>query len=464
MQTRSISLPGSIYVRPACRAGLVDVPSGRRDVPEKRRQVMSLAIAILIWICAANLPCFEAACLGQSTNVTLQAATGETVQGTVTAIELDSIKLQTDKQAVELSFEKVDSIETGNQTVAPKKSPTLIELVDGSVFNGDSYSISNRSLTSRLHCGLEISLETRNIEAMRLRTYEDNLELIKQYREIKSDDSREGDAIVLKRDGELTSVEGIAGDFDDGKLEFSIGERTARVAAQKIDTLLFYHAAGRELASPNCELLLIDESRAVARRLKWKDESLIATLVCGEEMTIPLKSISRMNFSLGRAEFLSQMEPTTNDWSALITSAAIVEKLRRMKLARVNESFKGLPLSLKFRPNEDLSFATQIKQFEQGYAMQGGGKLAFSLGGRYRKLTGLVGFDPAASVTGHVKLIVLVDGKAVVEQELIHRTIKNPLQLDIDIKDAKRVVFQVDFQDGRSVGDQLHLVNLKVSQ
>ena len=171
-----------------------------------------------------------------------------------------------------------------------------------------------------------------------------------------------------------------------------------------------------------------------------------------------------MNFSLGRAEFLSQMEPTTNDWNALITSSVIFEKLRRMKLARANESFKGLPLSLKFQPDQDLSFATQIKQFEQGFAIQGGGKLAFSLGGRYRKLTGLVGFDPAANITGHVKLIVLVDGKPVVERELIHRTLKNPIQLDVDIKDAKRVVFQVDFQDGRSTGDQLHLVNLKVSQ
>ena len=431
---------------------------------EKLRPFLSLASAILIWICAADLPCFDTNCFGQSANVTLQTVAGQTAEGSVAGIELDSIKLQTGQQTVEFSFEKVDSILTNNQPVKPETSPTQIELIDGSSFNGDSFSISRGTLSTRLHCGLETEFETRNIEAVRFRTYTDNLDLARQYREIKSDDSREGDAIVLKRDGELTSVEGIAGDFEDEKLEFSIGERTARVAAEKIDTLLFYHAAGRELASPNCELLLTDGSRAVARRLKWKSPSVIATLVCGAEVTIALKSISQMNFSLGRAEFLSQMEPTTNDWNALITSSVIFEKLRRMKLARANESFKGLPLSLKFQPDQDLSFATQIKQFEQGFAIQGGGKLAFSLGGRYRKLTGLVGFDPAANITGHVKLIVLVDGKPVVERELIHRTLKNPIQLDVDIKDAKRVVFQVDLQDGRSTGDQLHLVNLKVSQ
>lgn len=423
-----------------------------------------LAIAILIWSCAADLSCFDKICAGQSTNVTLQTVSGETVQGTVAAIELDSIKLQTGQQTVEYSYEKIDWIETNSPTVSPQKSPKRIELIDGSSFNGDSFSISKGTLTTRLHCGLEFAIETRSVDALRFKTYTDNLDLTKQYREIKSDNSREGDTIVLKRDGELASVEGIAGDFENGKLEFSIGERTARVAEKKIDTLLFFHAAGRELASPKCELLLTDASRAVARRLRWKDRSVLATLVCGCELTIPLSSISRMNFSLGRAEFLSQMKPTTNDWSALITSAVIFEKLRRMKLARANESFKGLPLSLKFQPDQQFSFATQIKQFEEGYAIQGGGKLAFSLGGRYRKLTGLVGFDPAASITGHVKLVILVDGKTAIKRELIHRTMKNPIELDLDIKDAKRVVFQVDFQDGRSTGDQLHLVNLKVSQ
>jgi len=231
-----------------------------------------------------------------------------------------------------------------------------------------------------------------------------------------------------------------------------------------MDAILFYHAAGRELATPTCQIILTDASKAVVRRLSWKNQSCVATLVCGTELTIPLESISLLDFSLGRDEFLSQIEPSTNDWSALLTSSAVVEKLRRLKLARANESFKGLPLALKFSPQQGLTFVSQTRQFEHGYAIQGGGKLAFSLGGRYRKLTGLVGFDPAANITGHVKFTLLVDGKPVLEQELVHRTMKNPIQLDFDIKDAKRVVFQVDYQDGRSTGDQLHLVNLKVSQ
>lgn len=430
----------------------------------KRRGISICANSILLWVCFAILNCcLPQTTVGQSAGVVLKTVDGETFEGSIDSIELDSISLQTVGKTSEFSIEKIDSIETGNRAAVADKVPTLIELVDGSLFNGDKFSIKSRELAAKLDCGVSLNLETRQIKALRFRTYANNLELGKQYREIKTDRSREGDSIVVNRDGELTPVEGIAGDFADEKLEFSIGQRSARVALEKMDAVLFYHAAGREFALPICEILLTDNSRAMVRRLSWKDQAIAATLVCGTELTISLNSISKLNFALGRDEFLSQMEPTTNDWSALITSAAIAEKLRRLKLARPNESFKGLPLTLKFF-RDNLFQASEIRQFEHGYAIQGGGKLAFSLGGRYRKLGGIVGFDPAASITGHVKFSVLVDGKAVVEQELIHRTMKNPIQLDLDIKDAKRVVFQVDFQDGRSTGDQLHLVNLKVSQ
>ena len=430
----------------------------------KVHQVSGVAIAILMWIGCIGFPGLGQSSFGQSPNVVLSTSNGETFEGSIISIDLDRIKLQTAERTIEFEVEKVDSIDTGNQSVPPAKIATSIELVDGSSFNGGEFSIESGNFSTQLECGIGFSANTRDIEALRFKSYQDNLVLSQQYRKIQADDSREGDTIVVNRDGELSTVEGIVGDFADGKLEFSISDRAARVALKKMDAVLFYHAADRELAQPTCKILLTDDSRALVRRLKWSDRFCDATLVCGTELTIPLESISRMDFSIGKDEFLSQMEPTTNDWNALITSPAIVEKLRRLKIARINESFRGLPLALKFSPNQGLSSASEVRQFDQGFAVQGGGKLAFSLGGRFQKLTGLVGFDPAANITGRVKFTVLLDGKPAVEQVLIHRKMKNPFQLDVEIKDAKRVVFQVDYQDGRSTGDQLHLVNLKVTQ
>lgn len=83
---------------------------------------------------------------------------------------------------------------------------------------------------------------------------------------------------------------------------------------------------------------------------------------------------------------------------------------------------------------------------------------------KFRKLTGWVGFDPSANPSGIVLFKIIVDGKVKVEQELVSREMNNPVELNVEITNADRIVFQVDYHDGRSIGDQLHLVNLKVSR
>lgn len=400
----------------------------------------------------------------QTSDVVLQKVSGDKIEGSIEAMDVDSISMVTPKGAKKIAFESVQKITTELQPKQPEENNLAIRLVDGSSLNAKSFSIVDRKLSAKLQNGLDVTIETRNVTWVRFKTYENSLDLGKQWRAILEDKTIEGDVLVVNRSDELNAVEGIVGDYSEDKVEFSIGERTARVAAKKMDAILFYHAAGRELAAPVCKLTLGDDTQLSVRGMSWDEGRIKAKLVCGSEFTAPLESVSEVNFSLGRDELLSSMEPSTNDWQALITSSAILEKLRRLKLATKNESFSGEPLSLKIYPESGQSFLSEIKQFEHGYAMQGGGKLAFSLNGRYEKLTGLVGFDPLASISGHVKFIVLVDGKPLVQKEMIHRTMKNPIELDVDIKDAKRVVFQVEYQDGRSIGDQIHLVNLKVSQ
>ena len=400
----------------------------------------------------------------QTSQVILQSIDGKKTTGQIKGFDIDSVLIQTNDGDSTVFLDQLDSIDTEKPANTPIEPSVHIRLIDGTNLHAKTFTIASRELTAELYCQTKLTLETRNIESIRFKTYDDNVLLGKQWRKIREDKTREGDAIVVNRSDELDAVEGIVGDTLDGKLGFSIGERTARVSLEKLDAILFYHAAGREMSKTLCEMILTDNSRISVRRLAWKSGSVIVTAVSGSQFPIRLDAVSKINFSLGRAVFLSNLEPSTNDWRALVTSPAIMEKLRKLKLARTNESFSGQPLSLKFLAENEQSFQAETKQFEHGFAIQGGGKLAFAIDGEYEKLSGLVGFDPKASRSGHVKLIVLVDGKALFERELIHRKMTNPILLDLDIKGANRVVFQVEYHDGRSTGDQIHLVNLKVSK
>jgi hypothetical protein len=419
-------------------------------------QAVTLTYVVAVWLASSGW--------AQQSTVELQSVAGAKVNGTIVRIEADRVSLVTTSGPLDFDFEKINSISFGTKSKALTDTQTKIQLVDGSVLHASSISIESGKLRANLPSGVALSVPTRDIEFVQLKAYGNDLELRRQWRDILDDDSREGDAIVVNREDALNSIEGIVGDLSQDKLSFSIEDRTAQVSLDKLDAILFYHATGRELVSPVAQLILTDNSEILVQEIKWVDSELKAVAVCGANFDIKTTSIVRLNFSFGRDVWLSSMEPSTNDWQPLITSPAIVDKLRRMKLARSNESFSGQPLSLVFSAANGSSLMGQTRQFETGFAIQSGGKLAFSLDRRYQNLTGWVGFDPSANPSGNVLFKVLVDGKLSLEKELISRDMKNPLELNLDITDAERVVFEVDYHDGRSIGDQLHLVDLKVSR
>ena len=402
--------------------------------------------------------------ISQEPSVVLTDLSGVHIEGTLETIEFEKVGIQTGERLEQIGFENIDSLDFGFAPAARLDGMAQIHLLDGSELNAKSISILSRVLSIELMCGELIQVNSGIVDSVRFKSYKNELALGKQWREILDDESRAADAIVVNRSGELDAVEGIVGDLSGDKLTFSIEDRTARVALEKLDAILFYHASDREFGLPVCEIVLADRSKVRAKSLQWNDSRLVCIGVGGAKFEFRRQALRQLDFSLGKSLTLSSMTPTTNDWQSLMTSSAIFEKLRKIKLARINESYSGQPLSLKFQPDTGISYLAKVKQFNNGFAMQGGGKLAFALDGQYEKLTGSVGFDPAANASGNVRFKVSLDGKVVLDQEMIHRTMKNPIELDLIVKDAKRVVFEIDYNDGRSTGDQIHLVDLKVSQ
>jgi len=59
-------------------------------------------------------------------------------------------------------------------------------------------------------------------------------------------------------------------------------------------------------------------------------------------------------------------------------------------------------------------------------------------------------------------LIVQINGSNRVEKVLDASKMKQPFPINIDLSDADRIVFQVEYHDRRSVGDILHAVDMKL--
>jgi len=106
------------------------------------------------------------------------------------------------------------------------------------------------------------------------------------------------------------------------------------------------------------------------------------------------------------------------------------------------------------------------KRHKRGLAIKGGGKVSFPLASRYRRLTGLIGFDPDTNPSGKVRFEIQVDGRTCLEEVLVAGDLERPFEFDIDLTLdgdlAKRLVIFVGYEDRRSIGDVLHVVDAKL--
>lgn len=422
------------------------------------RRITSVCALVVVFFAGAEFA------LSQMPNVEVKLSDGQTRIAPVQSFGLDDVTLSAEAGTERVRFEDIAQIVFRSVPIATSPSTCVATLIDGSTLKLSEIRFGERDAELSSADTFQATVGLRNLSLVQFDRFENSPEFAQQFRELQNEDSISGDAIVVERKGELTTVEGVVGELDADKLEFSIGDRTARVALDKIKAIMFYRASGRELPRALGELKLLDGTALRVKRIALADDLLLCTLVCGEELTFPFDVIGELDLAAERATFLSDLQPSTNDWQPLLASSSIANMLRRLKLAKLNQTFNGQPLTLKLVPNSETPYASKLKVFEHGIAINGGGKIAFRLNRQYKSLSGVIGFRPQADANGNVLFRIMVDNRVAFEQNLVHKEMLQPVELNLELNDADRVVFEVDYHDSRSVGDELHLVDLKVKK
>ncbi len=393
----------------------------------------------------------------------IQLTSGRIIRATILDITNDEVLISTDKAKEILSFDDINQIRLDPVPPAAFRADFLVLLQDATKLYLDQISMSKNEVRLELVGGSSAKCKLRDVAWLRRKPVESDAELENRWQHLLEEDFS-SDAIVVDQDGVLESIEGVIGDVKDNKVSFTIGDRTANVALEKVFALVYYRPSAQNSFSPICNATLRSGSSLAVEELGWSTNQVALRTPTGLELFVPVAEIATIDFAVGRELFLDMLKPASNQWEPLIANAATVDLLRQLNIAKINKSFSDGPLELANIQNRGGSSAERSQQFEHGFAIRGGGKLAFVLDDSYRVLKGLVGFAPQANRQGEVMLTVRVDGRVALQKQLTNDRTSQPLELDIDISGAQRLVFQVDYCDGRSIGDQIHMVNLRVAK
>ena len=419
--------------------------------------------SFLLLVCFAMGPSYTMAQESPST-ISVQTTEGQSLTGELIALDGQVLELVNQESNQTLAFDQIESVSFPNAVESQQPSVLQCQLADGSSFNANKIYISEAKAELELSSGEQIVIAQSSLKSLMLFDVKNDPDKLRQWDEFLPSFTAPSDAIVAEKNEALQAIEGIVGDVSDDGFNFRMGGRQVTVKAEKLTGVIFYRA-DREMPETLCEVRLNDDSNIAAAQIELAEGTINVVTGTGDLIALPIDVIASIDLSAGRAIYLSDLLPTTNDWKPLVASPTHLESLSKLNQSIANKSFAGQPLSLRTIPSDGLDFLATTQTYNKGFAISAGGRLAFNLNGQFQRLTALTGFDPEMdALAGKVKIEIQVDQKIALSAVLDNRQLVQPLPVDVDLTNAKRLVIRVNYHDGRSVGDRIHFVDARLSR
>lgn len=375
---------------------------------------------------------------------------GSTVTGAIVAVSNDQVIVNVDSERQTLDVRDLQSLTfaESSSTAAPSVTD-WVRLVDGSRLLANRYAVSDRKVTISLTNRI-LETETRSVEAVRFRP--PSPELDSQWDNAVSTEIT-GDIVVLRRDDStLDQLEGLLRDVDEKTVEFEFDEELIPVKREKLEGIVYFHRAGRQLPEALCRVVERDGSVWMARTVQLDSDGLQVNTAAGVKTVIPVDALAKLDFSSGNVVFLGDIKPETEQWMPYVGSRLPNRSLAKLYLPLRNRSFEG--------PELWLNEGEEVTRYYRGLALHSRTSIVYRLSGEFRRFTATAGIDSRLRGHGNVELVVSAD-----DRELFRQVIRGdqpPVRLDLDVQNANRLKILVDFGQGLDVADHLNLCNAKV--
>jgi hypothetical protein len=336
-----------------------------------------------------------------------------------------------------------------------------VDLVDGSRLLATEYTVSAGKAEIALVGGKAITVPTGSVHSVRFQSQ--NEDVVRQWDEIENSDLR-GDVVVVRKSVEdattgvptysLDYLEGVLSDVSNAAVQFTFDADRVDVPRTKLDGLIYFHPPGRELPGTLCSVIDTGGSQFNAKTVRVEEDQLNLELASGVGHTMALTSLRKIDFSAGRIVFLSDLTPSTVDWSSYLDVSRTLPSLARLYHPRSDRSFGGGKLRLKV--------GRRLEEYAKGLAIHSRTSLIYQLPSGMRRFQAIAGIDESVRTGGHVRLVIHGDN-----QELVNEIVavgQEPIPIDVEVTDVRRLKILVDFGEQLDIGDSLHLCNARVTK
>lgn len=362
---------------------------------------------------------------------------GEQQAGELAKLSAASLTIRNDVDVVEIPTSELLEIRfpQNAQQKPALPTPPLAELSDGSRFAWTSVVATTREMTFETPRFGKITLPAQAAASLRFAPGDPKID--KAWEEL-TERNLKTDMLVIRKNDVLDHLDGTIGEIENDTIHFVVDGEDVAVKREKVFGVIY---AGRAPAEQKavCEITTTSGDRLKVQQAGWNDGLLEAQLVGKASIRVAADAVQVLDFSLGKVQFLSQMEPREVKYTPYF------DHVWKHHTDRTRD---GGPLRLGG------------KSYPRGLWIHSRTQLKYRIGGNYRKFQATMGIDQAVAPKGDVHVVISGDGKTLFEGGV--RGTDAPLPLDLDVSGVRDLEILVDFGGDLDIADHLDLADAKV--
>jgi len=354
---------------------------------------------------------------------TVTTVDDKALTGTIAAFDGGKLEVITTAGHVSVPAEDIVSVAM-QQPGRPADTDCLVRLRNGDVLYGAIAGGAGEELEVQSPSLGTVTVAVGELDAIVFERGQNN--------GVEQAEAPEKDQLVL-RNGD--SLPGVLVQFAKEALTFDCSLGKVDIPFNRIRSVKLA-AVGEAYKEPDALLMMItciDGSIVTGRDAKLAGDELSITSTLGTALKIKLSRVATMEFKNGRLVYLSDLDPCE------VKEVPMFDE--RPWQYRRDRSVSGNPIRVGG------------KVYRKGLGVHSRCELTYDLAGRFKRFASLIGIDDEVG-GGNVEIRILLDGAQIFPKPPDKLTVSKktaPVNIDINVTDAKKLTLVVDF------GEELHV-------
>jgi len=384
--------------------------------------------------------------LGAGPELNLETLEGRSHAGTLAQLDAEQLSLETPDGPLVLPLDQVRRLTPARQPQPASAEPRVwIALADGSRICAREFTSRAGKARIELLDGQTAEVSLAQVKHVRLQAAD---AAAQQEWHRLLDKQFDSDVLVIRKGEAVNYFPGVLHEVGSDTLSFELEGERMPVARSKVFGLIYHHAGEPGGEEPRAMLADRSGSQWAVGRLELKGQSLRVTTPAGVEIAVPLEALRWLDLSVGKVQYLSDLEPASVEWTPFFGSGGEIPVLDRFFQPRKDTNLSGRPLRL------------QGTEYRKGLCLHSRTEMIFRLPGEFRWFEAVAGIDDAVRPQGHVRLVIHGDGRVLFDEQLGGRD--QPRRIRLDIAGVRRLGILVDFGEDLDVADHLDLCEARV--